>query len=150
MSGESKMDANKALIREYTRMVFNEHDGAASVEFMAVDAQWHGGTLGTITGAASIAGMLTGFFAALPDLVATEQAMLADETGVAVRFVVEGTHQGELFGIPATGRAVRWDAIDVYRISHGKILEEWAADDMIAVLHQVGAFTPPWLAGIET
>ncbi|MEA2214423.1 MAG: SnoaL-like polyketide cyclase, partial [Solirubrobacteraceae bacterium] len=42
---------------------------------------------------------------------ATEQSMVADESGVAVRYVVEATHQGELFGIPATGRGVRWDAI---------------------------------------
>jgi steroid delta-isomerase-like uncharacterized protein len=146
MSDESKTAANSALIREYTKLVFNEHDGAAAVHFMASDAQWHGGTLGTITGATNIAGMLTGFFAALPNLVATEQSMVADESGVAVRYVVEATHQGELFGIPATGRGVRWDAIDVYRISDGKIVEEWAADDMAAVLHQLGAFTPPWLA----
>ena len=24
--------------------------------------------------------------------------------------------------------------------------EEWAADDMTAILHQVGAYTPPWLS----
>jgi predicted ester cyclase len=41
---------------------------------------------------------------------------------------------------------VRWDAVDVYRLRDGKITEEWAADDMAAILHQVGAYTPPWLS----
>lgn len=90
--------------------------------------------------------MLGGFFAALPDLVATEQDMIADDDAVSVRFVIEATHEGPLFGIPATGRRIRWDAIDLYRISDGKIVEEWAFDDATAILNGVGAYTPPWLA----
>ncbi len=31
------------------------------------------------------------------------------------------------------------------RLSDGKIVAEWAADDMVAVLHHLGAYTPPWL-----
>lgn len=59
--------------------------------------------------------------------------------------VVEATHKGDLLGILPTGRRVRWDAVDVYRVSNGKIVEEWAADDMAAILHQVGAYSPPWV-----
>ena len=61
-------------------------------------------------------------------------------------FVVEATHEGELLGIARTGRRVRWDAVDVYRLRDGKISEEWAADDMTAVLHQLGVYTPPWIS----
>ena len=60
-------------------------------------------------------------------------------------FVVEATHKGDLLGIPPTGRRVRWDAVDVYRIVNGKVVEEWASDDMAAILHQVGAYSPPWV-----
>jgi hypothetical protein len=42
---------------------------------------------------------------------------------------------------------VRWDAVDIYRFNNdGKIIEEWAADDLTAILHGVGAYTPPWLS----
>jgi hypothetical protein len=41
---------------------------------------------------------------------------------------------------------VRWDAVDVYRLRDRKISEEWAADDLTAILHSVGAYTPPWLS----
>ncbi len=67
----------------------------------------------------------------------------AEGDTVAVRFTIEATQQGDLFGIPATGRPLRWDAVDIYRLSDRKIVEEWAADDMAAVLHQLGAYTPP-------
>jgi predicted ester cyclase len=52
-----------------------------------------------------------------------------------------------LLGIPATGRRVRWEEVDVYRVSNGKIVDEWAADDMLAVLANLGVYTPPWLVG---
>jgi predicted ester cyclase len=88
-----------------------------------------------------------GFIEALPDLTATEQDIVAEWDTVAVRYVVEATHKGDLLGIPATGRRVRWDALDVYRVSNGKIVEEWAGDDMLAILANLGVYTPPWLGG---
>jgi SnoaL-like polyketide cyclase len=48
--------------------------------------------------------------------------------------VVKATHKGELLGIAPTGRRVRWDEVDVYRLSDGKITEEWALDDFTAIL----------------
>jgi predicted ester cyclase len=63
-----------------------------------------------------------------------------------MRFVIDATHGGPLFGVPATGNHVHWTAIDIYRMEDGKIAEEWAADDGIAILHDIGVYTPPWLA----
>jgi predicted ester cyclase len=146
MVNHSKAEANQTLIRDYTEQVFNKHDATAAPGFLSSDAQWHGGTLGTIRGAENIAGMLRGFFAGLPDLVATEHDMVADDDLVSVRYIIEATHQGPLFGILPTGRSLHWDAIDLYRISDGKIIEEWAFDDSTAILNGMGAYTPPWLA----
>ena len=88
--------------------------------------------------------------AALPDLHAAERDAVAMENTVAVRFVVDATHRGNLLGIAPTGRRVRWGAIDIYRVANGMIVEEWAADDSTAILHQVGAYTPPWLEGSQS
>ncbi len=30
------------------------------------------------------------------------------------------------------------------------IVEEWAGDDLAALLYQVGAYTPPWLSGASS
>jgi predicted ester cyclase len=138
--------SNVELVREYTRRVFNEHNPELASEYVTADVKWHGGTLGTVEGRENLVGLLRGFIGALPDLNAQEQDVVADGDTVAVRFVVEATHDGELLGIPRTGRRVRWDAVDVYRLSDGKICEEWAADDLTAILHQVGAYTPPWIS----
>ena len=146
IASETGVASNIDLVREYTRRVFNEHKPELAAEFVTPDVKWHGGTLGSIEGSDNLVALLRGFIGALPDLNAQEQDVIADGDLVAVRFIVEATHKGELLGIPPTGQRVRWDAVDIYRLRDGKISEEWAADDLTAILNQVGAYTPPWLA----
>ena len=84
---------------------------------------------------------------ALPDLRNVELDIIAERDIVSVRATVDGTHKGDLLGIPASGKHVQWDAIDNYRVEDGKISEEWAADGLLAFVYGVGAYTPPWLVG---
>ena len=149
MTSETAVPSNSEIVREYTERVFNEHNPDLSIEYFTPEVKWHGGLLGTVEGAENVAGMLRGFIGALPDLHATEQDMVAAGDTVAVRYVVEATHEGNLLGIAPTGRRVRWDAVDIYRLADGMIVEEWASDDFAAILHHVGAYTPPWLSGSQ-
>ena len=82
----------------------------------------------------------------LPDYAPVEQDAFAQGDLVAMRFVVNASHSGPLFGVPATGNHVQWTAVDVDRMENGKIAEEWAADDLTAILHDMGLYTPPWLS----
>jgi predicted ester cyclase len=141
---------NTETIREYTRRVFNEHNPDLASEYLTPEVKWHGGLLGTVEGVANVTEMLRGFIGALPDLHAAEQDVVAADDSVAVRYVVEATHEGNLLGLEPTGRRVRWDALDVYRLADGMIVEEWAGDDLAAILYQVGAYTPPWLSGASS
>ena len=141
------VQSNVKLAREYTRRVFNEHNPDLTSEYLTSTVKWHGGVLGTVEGIATVTGLLRGFIGALPDLKASEQDVIAANDRVAIRFVVEATHKGNLFGIAPTGRRVRWDAVDIYRVVDGMIAEEWAADDVTMILQQVGAFTLPMFSG---
>lgn len=146
MASKPAVRTNTEIVRDYIRKVFNDHTPDLASEYLAAGVKWHGGTLGTVEGLESVTELLRGFIAALPDLHAAEQDLVAAGDTVAVRLVVEATHEGNLLGIEPTGRRVRWDAVDVYRLADGMIVEEWAADDLTAILHQVGAYTPPWLS----
>jgi len=74
-----------------------------------------------------------------------EQDVIASEDLVAIRLVVSATHTGNMLGVPATGRPVQWDAVDIYRVTDdGKISEQWAFEDLAAILSQVGAVSLPW------
>jgi predicted ester cyclase len=145
MPSETTVRSNIETVREYTERVFNQHNPDLAPQYLAPAVAWHGQTLGTIEGVDNVTLMLHAFISALPDLHAVEQHIVAAGEIVFVRYVVEATHQGELLGFAPTGRRVRWDAVDVYRLADGLIVEEWAADDTLAILHQIGAYTPPWL-----
>ncbi|MDP9270355.1 MAG: ester cyclase [Chloroflexota bacterium] len=109
------------------------------------DIAWHGGALGTVTGVDNVAAVLGGFIGALSDIQATVQDAIASDDLVALRLVVTATHTGNLLGVPATGLPVRWDAVDIYRITDdGRISEQWAFEDLAAILSQVGAIALPW------
>ena len=96
--------------------------------------------------AENLAGLLESFIGALPDLYAAEQDIIAENDLVVVRLIVTATVKGTLLGAPADGKPVHWDAADIYRVTDGKISEERAADDIAAIMAQIGAFNPPWAA----
>jgi predicted ester cyclase len=50
-----------------------------------------------------------------------------------------GTHTGELFGIPPTGRKVRVAQITIERLREGRIVARWQQTDDLSMLRQLGA-----------
>ena len=58
---------------------------------------------------------------------------------VVTRWTFTGRHEGELFGIPATGMDVEFAGIDIHRIREGRIVEEWTTWDALGLVRQLGA-----------
>ena len=50
-----------------------------------------------------------------------------------------GTHSGTYLGIPASGKDVRYQGVDIYRFAGDKIAECWAVPDVLTLLRQLGA-----------
>jgi steroid delta-isomerase-like uncharacterized protein len=145
MSVTMPVEQRVAIVRDFITRVFNEHQPDRASEYFTADAVWHGGSLGNIVGHDNVVNLLRVFIGALPDLDAVEQAVIASGDLVAVRLVVTATHSADLLGIPASGRRVSWDAVDIYKVTDdGKISEEWALDDMAAFASQLGAISLPW------
>ena len=61
-----------------------------------------------------------------PDVRHVIEDVIAAGDRVVVRLRAEGTHSGELFGIPASGQRVSQAAIVIYRLAGGKIIERWS------------------------
>jgi steroid delta-isomerase-like uncharacterized protein len=145
MSETVSVDRKVAVARAYVDEVFNGRDAERAREFFTPDVVWHGGALGTISGVDNLVPVLDGFISALTDIQSEVQDVIASDHLVALRLLVNATHTGNLVGVPATGRAVQWDAVDIYRVNDdGKISEQWAFEDMAAILSQVGAVSLPW------
>ena len=68
--------------------------------------------------------------AAFPDLQLTGQDLIAEDDKVAAHYVLRGTHQNQSLGIPPTGRQVVFSTVVIFRMSGGKIVEQWGLDDL--------------------
>jgi steroid delta-isomerase-like uncharacterized protein len=84
-------------------------------------------------------GFIASFAAAFPDLHLTVEASLAEGDLVANRITFRGTHRGDFQGIPATGKQVTFSAMEINRMSGGKVAEHWVELDVFGLLRQLGA-----------
>ena len=75
---------------------------------------------------------------AVPDLHCTIKDLLVNGDKVTARLLFTGTHKGEFMGHPATGKPVRFFAIDILRIRSGKIVEDWHLEDNLTLFEQLG------------
>jgi predicted ester cyclase len=145
MSETVEVDQRVATAREFVAGVFNGHDPERARDFFTADVVWHGGALGTVNGVDTVVPILAGFIGALSDIDAVEQDVIASGDLVALRLVVSATHTGNLLGVPATDHRIRWDAVDIYRVTEDRrISEQWAFEDLAAILSQAGAISLPW------
>ncbi len=137
-----------AIAREYVDRVFNARDAERAREFFTDDITFHALTVGTLNGADAVVPVLAGLIDALSDVKAEVQDVIASDDLVALRQVVQARHTGTLLGMPATGNAIKWDAVDIYRINdEGRISEQWAFEDFAAILNQAGGVALPWAWG---
>lgn len=79
------------------------------------------------------------FFSAFPDMRITLEAQLGDGDLVANRGTFAGTHLGEFMGIPATGKQVTIQFMDMWRLENGRAVENWVRLDMMGLMQQIGA-----------
>jgi steroid delta-isomerase-like uncharacterized protein len=132
---------NKALVR---RLLEAGQSGnwVLLAEVMAEDVLDHYAFPGQAPGLEGVKQGFEMFRAAFPDLQITIEDMIAEGDKVASRLRVRGTHQGEFFGIPPTGRQVSISAIHIHRIAGGKVREHWGNNDDLGLLQQFGVIPP--------
>ena len=72
-----------------------------------------------------------------PDLATDLTDLVADRERVATRFLVTGTHEGELMGVSASGNCVEFAAQILFRLADGCVTEEFHQSDWQAVESQI-------------
>ena len=78
--------------------------------------------------------------AAFPDLRMEPQDVLASGDKVVARARATGTNQGEFMGMPATGKRVDVQLIDIIRFGDdGLAREHWGVFDALGMMQQLGA-----------
>jgi steroid delta-isomerase-like uncharacterized protein len=83
---------------------------------------------------------------AFPDLQMTVEDQVAEGDKVVTRWTAVGTHEGNIMGIPATGKTATVTGIGIDRFEDGKVVEGWNNWDTLGLLQQIGAIPEPQAA----
>lgn len=84
------------------------------------------------------------YLAAFPDLRMDTEDVLVSGDKVVARVRATGTHQGEFMGMPATGKSVDVQVIDIMRFGEdGLVREHWGLTDALRMMQQLGAISAP-------
>ena len=131
------MDHGATLRRLYDAINAGDIDAFDSV--MADDFVEHEETPGLAPTREGVKAFFRMYIAAFPDLHFDAQDVLVSGDKAIGRVMVTGTHQGEFIGIPATGKKVSVQAIDIVRFdSDGLGREHWGLFDLTALMQQLG------------
>jgi predicted ester cyclase len=80
----------------------------------------------------------------IPDLNCPMEEVVAEGDRVAGRFSLQGTHNGTLLGVPATGTKVDVGVMVIARFDGaGKWIEDWASWDQLGLLQRLGVVPSP-------
>lgn len=118
---------------------YNAHDAAGIRSMLAPGFVTHGTSYpgGALDGEAYMS-MWSEMWAAFPDLHYDIQAMYIDGDTTIIRVSLIGTQVGEYQGMPATGRMVRNEVMDMIRFADGQAQEEWTEYNALSMMQQLG------------
>ena len=136
MSEENKRIARRAFEEVYANRNppaadeiyardFVDHDPAAPEEMRR--------------GPDGVRGQAAMYAGAFPDIQMTVDDQVTEGDKVVTRWSAQGTHEGELMGIPPSGKRVTVSGITIARVADGKIQEEWTNWDGLGLMQQIGA-----------
>lgn len=134
-------ETNKATVRRYFEQILNNQRHDLAEEFLVEDIELHGS--GLAPGLEVVKQWFTMFAAAFPDGNYSIDDVVAEEDRVVARTTFNGTHQGEMQGIPATGKNISVPSITVFRLDNGKIAEGWLVNDRLGMMQQLGVISAP-------
>ena len=133
---------NKAILKRIFE-VMGQGDLNDLDEMIVSDVIDHNPDPGQTPGLAGVRQAFTRFRAAFPDLSLTCEDILAEGDKVAARIVMRGTNSGEFMGMPATGKQIAVNSIELARFANGKVVERWGQFDAMGMMQQLGVAPMP-------
>jgi len=131
--------ANLATQQSFGKAI-NSNNLAEIRNLVAEDCVDHDPAPGQFKGPHGYIALFQQMIAAFPDFAVDVEHMVADDDNVAFAYTLTGTHRGEFFGVPPTGRKIRARGLQISRFnSDSKMIERWGSSDQLGILQQLGA-----------
>ena len=133
------MTRNKQIMPNFVEFINTASEKLAG-ECVSPDAVFHvPGRPEPVRGPGGYLEIISMMRGGFPDIQWTLEEMVAEGDMVAARFTMRGTHKGAFFGMPPTGKKIKVQAMNFYRFSGGKIVEERGQPDLLGLMQQIGA-----------
>ena len=78
-----------------------------------------------------------------PDAQYSIDGLYAEGDVVIWHWTFRATHQGEVMGIPPSGKPINISGVNIFRIVNDKVVEDWVYRDTIGMMRQMGAMPAP-------
>jgi len=136
------MDHVATMQRCYDLINADDIDGFGA--FLAEDFVEHEQTPGLAPTKAGVLEFFRMYRAAFPDLRFEPEDYVTSEDKVVVRVRATGTNTGEFMGMPATGKSIDIQLIDIVRFGEdGLGHEHWGVADVMTMMQQLGVVPAP-------
>jgi nicotinamidase-related amidase/predicted ester cyclase len=137
---DAQLEENKSVMRLFIEEFLSGHNPEVLDELLGPD--FVNRTRPTAPDRAGLQEVGRLFFSAFPDFRVAMYDMISEGDLVAVRKILEGTHQGDFLGIPPSGKHVTFSVIDFSRFRGGKMVEHWSEGTAEAeILQQLASAT---------
>jgi steroid delta-isomerase-like uncharacterized protein len=138
VSSTDRRDAH-TIARRYFEEVWNQGRLEVLDELLSPTYINHTPSVGNpAPGPGGLKPIVTAIRQAFPDLHYTIEDVIVGRECVVIRTTMTGTHDGDLFGIPATHRKIRVMQIQIERVRDGRIVEHWRVTDELTLMRQLG------------
>lgn len=135
-------EANKAIIRRLYHDTINAGNLATVDELYAPDVELHlPGIPEDPYGPGPVKDLLATMRTTFPGLRVTIEDLVVEGDTVAARVTFRQPHPGTLHGVSPRLPPAAWVRLDIFRLFKGRIVEQWADRDDVALLRQLGV--PP-------
>lgn len=131
--------ASVGLVERFYHDLWNRADESVAYDILSPDFRFRGSLGPERRGPDGFVDYMRSVHAALADYVCEIEGLVVDDDRVAARMLFHGTHRAPFFGVPATGRTIRWAGAAFFTMTRGRIAALWVLGDIDAVKAQLGA-----------
>jgi predicted ester cyclase len=131
--------ANKARQRSLVDTLQNLGEIDRAGEFIHDDIVDHAAVPGMPAGIEGVKAVFRAIREAFPDHDAKIIHQITEGDLVASYKTFTGTHRGNFFGTPPTGKRATIEVMDFVRYRGGKVAEHWGIVDIAGLMRQLGA-----------
>lgn len=131
-------DTNKTIVTKLIDGLFTRGDLDVVYEYLSDDFVDHDPPFGVSADREGFRAAGAICRAAFPDWSSEVHLLIAEGDYVAEHFTASGTHQGEMFGIGATGRKVSLNGVNIFRLRAARVTDRWGRHDVLSFLQDLG------------